>query len=124
MCSDAAGAQLPRAGSGPYDGWMRAMALHRFGVSGIFGLRRVAAMLSLLAALPAAAQDARESTDEAFQHCVGGSGEPVVLLASCSAAIKSGQLTQEGLALALVVRGSASGPSPRPDLAAPGLDPA
>src|SRR5258708_1697880 len=124
MCSDAAEAQLPRARSGPYDGGRRAVARHRFGVSSIFGRRHVAAILSLLAALPAMAQDARESTDEAFQHCVGGSGEPVVLLASCSAAIKSGQLTQEGLPLALVAPRTASGPSPRPDLAAPGLDPA
>ena len=86
--------------------------------------RRPAVSILLLLLIPLAlglpvralAQDAPETLDEALRHCLSARGNSIVLVGSCSAAIESGQVRPEGLALALTVRASAFGSLGRPDL--------
>jgi lipoprotein NlpI len=82
----------------------------------------VALALTLLSTSTARAQDARETLEEAFKRCAAAADPAVILIASCSAAINSQQLEPDGLAVALVVRGSAYGDSERPDLGIADLD--
>jgi lipoprotein NlpI len=84
-------------------------------------VRALLATLVLLAA-PALAQDARETAEESIKRCTAAHDPAIILIASCTAAIKSDQLSPEGLAIALVVRANAYGESERPDLGLPDLD--
>jgi lipoprotein NlpI len=68
---------------------------------------RAAALLLLLLAAPVLAQDRRETFEEAFQSCIEAKAPPIVLVASCTAALESGRLLPAGFAHTLLVRGFA-----------------
>jgi tetratricopeptide (TPR) repeat protein len=63
--------------------------------------------LLLFVALPAVAQDSRETFEESFERCTEAKAPPIVLIASCGAVIDSGRLLPRGLTHALLVRGFA-----------------
>jgi lipoprotein NlpI len=69
--------------------------------------RRLALLASLVLATSAAAQDNRETFEEAFKRCTEATAPAIVLVASCTAAIDEGRLLQRGLTHALLVRGFA-----------------
>jgi tetratricopeptide (TPR) repeat protein len=84
-------------------------------------MRRLALLLLLLAT-PAFAQDRRETFEEAFQRCVAAKDPAIVLAASCSAVIDSNRLLPRGLMNALLVRGFAFKTLKRYDNAADDYD--
>jgi lipoprotein NlpI len=67
--------------------------------------RRLALLASLLLATSAVAQDSRETFQESFKRCAEATAPPIVLVASCTAAIDEGRLLPRGLTHALLVRG-------------------